>query len=203
MSEFIAFDLETTGMVPGVDQIVEVGAVRFIDGKPINHFASLVDPLRSIPAGASRVNGITDDMVKGKPTIDTLLNNFSDYCGDTPLVAHNANFDYQFLLSDYKKFEELTPTGIVFDTLPISRKTLPGLFNYKLATIAKHLNIETGVLHRADDDARYCGFVFHKLIVQIFGATATPNWERLIEISGRKKLMFPHITKQPKQLGLF
>ena len=70
---FIAFDLETTGTVPGVDKIVEIGAVRFIDGVPEAIFATLIDPLRPIAPGATAVNGISDDMVKGKPTIDKIL----------------------------------------------------------------------------------------------------------------------------------
>jgi len=67
---FIAFDLETTGTLPGVDKIVEVGAVRFINGEIDAVFSTLVDPLRAIPAAASRVNGISDDMVLGKPKIE-------------------------------------------------------------------------------------------------------------------------------------
>ncbi len=78
---FIAFDLETTGTVPGVDQIVEIGAVRFIDGQPEAIFATLIDPLRPIPPGASAVNGISDDMVRGKPLIDSVLPSFAEFCG--------------------------------------------------------------------------------------------------------------------------
>ena len=66
---FISFDLETTGFISGVDQIVEIGAIRYVDGQPDAVFATLVDPKMSIPEGASRVNGITNDMVAGKITI--------------------------------------------------------------------------------------------------------------------------------------
>src|SRR5580698_4507970 len=77
---FIAFDLETTGIVAGVDRVVEIGAVRFIDGQVEGVFSTLVDPQIPMPPGASRVNGITDDMLHGKPRIDELLEPFAEFC---------------------------------------------------------------------------------------------------------------------------
>jgi DNA polymerase III subunit epsilon len=200
--KFIAFDLETTGTFAGIDRIVEIGMVRFENGKPIDKFACLVDPLIHIPEAASRVNGITDDMVKGKPTIETLLEPLTEYCGNDVLVAHNANFDYQFLLADFKKFNVSGPIGLIFDTLPLSRKVFPGLMSYKLATVAKHLNINTDVLHRADDDAKYCGYVFQNILERLYPGQE-PDWNDLVQVSGRPELRFPLIEKELKQLDLF
>lgn len=199
---FIAFDLETTGTLAGIDRIVEVGFVRFVEGKPHDRFACLVDPEMPIPPGATRVNGITDEMVAGKPKIEELLTSLTEYCRNDMLVAHNANFDFQFLLADYKKHEFPAPLGTVFDTLPLSRKVYPGLMNYKLASIAKHLNIETGTLHRADEDAEYCGHVFNKILERLY-PDGTPDWADLVRFSGRAELKFPVIEKQLKQLDLF
>lgn len=88
--DFIAFDLETTGTVAGVDRIVELGAVRFLNGVPEAAFATLVNPGILIPPEATRVNKITDDMVSGKPYIIDLLDALTDFCGELPLVVHNA-----------------------------------------------------------------------------------------------------------------
>ena len=104
---FIAFDLETTGILPGVDRIVEIGAVRFLNGEVEAIYSTLVDPQIPIPQEASRVNGILDEMVNGKPTIDRLLESFTDFCGEDIIVAHNAAFDAQFLTADIKKYEIL------------------------------------------------------------------------------------------------
>src|SRR4051812_45906087 len=123
---FIAFDLETTGFLPGVDQIVEIGAVRFIDGQPESLFSTLVSPGRSMPEAASRVNGITDDMLVGKPTVDQVLPAFAEFCGDDILVAHNAAFDHQFLAADITKHETAAPSGIVLCTCNMAKKVLPG-----------------------------------------------------------------------------
>ena len=197
---FIAFDLETTGTVPGVDQIVEIGAVTFNNGVVESVFSTLVYPRKSIPPGASAVNGITDDMVSGKPVIEDLLPSFAEFCGDLPMVAHNASFDAQFLTSDIKKFESPAPKGIVLDTLPISRKVFPGLANYKLGTLVQHLKIPSTGFHRAEEDATYCGQLFTELMKRISVAGKAPEIENLVSLTGKPELRFPQIVRQPKQM---
>ncbi|AHI07315.1 DNA polymerase III alpha subunit [Bdellovibrio bacteriovorus W] len=200
---FIAFDLETTGTVPGVDQIVEIGAVRFINGQPEAIFATLVDPQRPIPPGASAVNGIKDEMVQGKPLIESLLPSFAEFCGDDIIVAHNAPFDAQFLIADIKKYESVAPKGVVLDTLPIARKVFPGLPNYKLGTLVQHLKIPTTNFHRAEEDASYCGQLFFNMVKRISIGGNAPQLENLIALTGKPALKFPQIERQPKQMDLF
>lgn len=200
---FIAFDLETTGFLPGVDRIVEVGAVRFIDGEVDAVFATLVDPLMSIPAGASSVNGIYDDMVKGKPKIEELLEPLAQFCGSDILVAHNAAFDTQFLTADYVKHEIRAPGGVILDTYPMAKKVLPGLANYKLGTLVQHLQIDAAGFHRAEADATYCAKLLLKLIERISNKTmAWPPLENLVALTGKPEARFPLIEPQPKQLNL-
>ena len=200
---FIAFDLETTGTVPGVDQIVEIGAVRFIDGQPEAVFATLIDPQRPIPPGASAVNGITDDMVKGKPTVDSILESFAEFCGEDMLIAHNAPFDAQFLTADIKKFESSAPRGVILDTLPIARKVFPGLPNYKLGTLVQHLKIPTTDFHRAEEDATYCGHLFYQMTKRISIGGQAPQIGNLVALTGKPEFRFPQIVRQPKQMDFF
>lgn len=200
---FIAFDLETTGTVPGVDQIVEIGAVRFIDGQPEAIFATLIDPLRPIPPGASAVNGISDDMVKGKPLIDSILPAFAEFCGEDILVAHNAPFDSQFLIADIKKHETTAPKGVILDSLPIARKVFPGLPNYKLGTLVQHLKIPTSNFHRAEEDATYLGHMFSQMMKRISIGGQAPQVGNLIALTGKPELRFPQIVRQPKQMDFF
>lgn len=198
---FIAFDLETTGTVPGVDQIVEIGAVRFNNGVVESVFSTLVDPQKLIPPGATAVNGITDDMVRGKPRIDSLLQSFSEFCEDSILVAHNAPFDAGFLTMDIKRYEASAPKGLIIDTLTISRKVFPGLPNYKLGTLVQHLKIPSTGFHRAEEDATYCGNVFLEMLKRISVAGKMPQVENLIALTGKGELRFPQIERQPKQMG--
>ncbi len=200
---FIAFDFETTGTVPGVDQIIEIGAVRFINGQPEAVFATFVDPLRPIPPGASNVNKIYDHMVKGAPTIDTLLASFAEFCGDDIMVAHNAPFDAQFLTADVKKHESPAPKGIVIDSLPIARKVFPGLPNYKLGTLVQHLKIPTAEFHRAEADATYLGHMFSQMMKRISIGGQAPQVSNLVALTGKPELRFPQIVRQPKQMDFF
>ncbi|MCB9072444.1 MAG: 3'-5' exonuclease [Bdellovibrionaceae bacterium] len=200
---FVAFDLETTGTVPGVDQIVEIGAVKYLNGEPEGTFSTLINPRRSIPPQASAVNGITDDMLVGQPFIEDLLESFAEFCGDIPLVAHNAPFDAQFLTADIKRFESSAPKGVILDTLPISRKVFPGLANYKLGTLVDHLKIQSGVFHRAEEDASYCGQLLVHIIKKVFQPGEEIRLENLIALTGKPEYRFPQVVKQPKQISLF
>lgn len=198
---FIAFDLETTGTVPGVDRIVEIGAVRIDNGQVDAVFSTLIDPQIAIPPGATAVNGITNEMVAGKPLIEDVLNSFAEFCGTDVLVAHNAPFDCQFLVSDIRKFESEAPKGIVLDTLPMSRKLIPGLANYKLGTLVQHFKIPSTDFHRAEEDATYCGMVFWEMVKRLSVANRAPQIENLVSLTGKVEFRFPQIERQPKQMG--
>jgi DNA polymerase-3 subunit epsilon len=199
--KFIAFDLETTGTVPGVDRIVEIGAVKFENGQPVETFCTLINPEMPIPEGASRVNGIFDDMVKGKPLIEETLEPFAEFCGDIPMVAHNAPFDSQFLVAEILRCEAAAPRGVVLDTLPIARKVFPGLANYKLGTLVQHLGIPAGQFHRAEEDASYCGHLLLKIIEKISTPGSIPDIENLILLTGKPEFRFPVVERSYKQLN--
>lgn len=201
--KFIAFDLETTGTKPSADMIVEVGAVRFEGETPLGGFGALVDPGIPIPPDASAVNGIRDDMVRGKPGIAKVLGEFADFCGDLPLVAHNAPFDFKFLLEDIKLHQAPAPKGIVLDTLPLARRIFPGLPNYKLGTLVRHFKFPCGTFHRAEEDSAYCGRLFARIIetLELRGEPCSEN--DLVKLTGKEAMRFPQYTPKPDQLDLF
>lgn len=200
---FVAFDLETTGFLPGVDRVVELGAVRMVNGEVDAVFSTLVDPQIPIPAAASNVNGITDDMVAGKPRIEDLLAPLQEFCGDDLMVAHNAAFDFQFLVSDFKKHEMKTPSGLVLCSYLMAKKVYPGLANYKLGTLVQHLSIDSSEFHRAEADATYCGKLFLKMIERMTGSHLNPPpIPNLVALTGKAEMRFPVIEPQPKQLNL-
>jgi len=201
--QFVSFDIETTGFMAGADQIVEIAGVRFRDGKPVESFASLVDPMVEIPITAQRVHGISNEMVKGQSLIEKVLEQFAQFCGMDTLVAHNAPFDAEFVKADILKFETPAPRGLILDSCAMARKVIPGAPNYKLGTLVSHLKIPSAEFHRAEADARYCGHLFAHMLQRIFQQGAPVVLENLINLSGGQALKFPQVIKSPKQLDLF
>ena len=201
--KFVAFDLETTGTNPREDMIVEVGAVLFDGEQAIKGYGVLVDPGIPIPPDASAVNGITDDMVRGKAKIAEVLPEFAEFCGDLPLVAHNAPFDYKFLLVDVNLHKSLAPKAVVLDTLPLARKVFPNLPNYKLWTLVRHFNFPSGTFHRAEEDSSYCGLLFAKILETLEKRREPCAEEDLLKIMGKEPMRFPQFVDQPDQLDLF
>lgn len=165
-ADFIAFDLETTGLHPVASQIVEIGAVRFRgDGTLLGEFKQLVDPGCAIPEDATDIHGITDDDVLGQPTIREALPSFLDFVGDAPVVmlAHNAAFDLGFLSVALSRLRRTGPSHPVLDTLSLSRRRLQ-LPNHKLETIGRYLRLIDDERHRALEDTLLLKDVFLNLV---------------------------------------
>jgi DNA polymerase-3 subunit epsilon len=157
---FAAFDLETTGLDPRRDRIVEIGAVKFDRQGLIGRFSALINPGIPMPVEASRVNGITDALLKGKPYIDQVFPDFLRFIGDTVLAAHNAPFDAGFINEKLRADSgESLPNRLV-DTLAYARERFPGRNSYKLQNLAASLGIASGEVHRAEEDARICMEIF-------------------------------------------
>ena len=162
-SEFVVFDIETTGLRSDKDAITEIGAVKVKNREIIDRFQTFVNPMRPIPRAITELTGISDDMVKDAPTIDSALRDFYEFIGDAHLVAHNASFDTSFIRTKAK--ENGMEFGFTYiDTLELARCTLSGLKNYKLDTLTKHFQVKLANHHRAIDDAAATGEVFIELL---------------------------------------
>ena len=196
--KFIALDLETTGTLPYVDHIVEIAAVLFKDRKVVDVFQTLVNPGVEISPEVTRINGITNQMVQSQPMVEEVLDSFSHFCSDCLMVAHNATFDFQFLKSAIEKHKSKAPLGEVLDTYSLAKKALPGLNNYKLGTLVKHLKIEHKTLHRAEQDARCCGQLFQSIIEKLKMSSV----KQLVQFSGKSALKFPQVYHAHPQLQL-
>ena len=166
-TEFVAFDLETTGLSPIACRIVEFGAVRFrLNGSELACFDELVDPECPIPPTASRIHGITDAMVQGKPTVAEVLPRFIEFLGHpgTVLMAHNARFDIGFLSLAMAKLGIPFPTNPVVDTLDVSRKHIRQLGSHRLEEVARYLGLADSEDHRGLSDSRLAMGVFQEIV---------------------------------------
>ena len=168
-SEFTIFDVETTGLFPySGDKICEIAAVRVDSScKKSKKFSSLVDPQRPISSGAFSVNGITEDMIAGKPTIDQVLPEFLEFAEGSVLVAYNAGFDLGFLESALGEKKEILKDYFVIDALALARRFFKDSPRYSLGIVAKHLGIKLSAEHRALADACTTWKVFAKELEMI------------------------------------
>ncbi len=151
--EFIVFDLETTGLNPRSDKIIEIAAILIKDCIAIDSFHTMVDPQTAIPPKITEITGITGADVKGAPVIDDALAAFLDFVGDRPLIAHNADFDMGFVRESCRQLG-IARTFTSVDTVALARALMPGLNNYKLNTVAKAVGFTDFRHHRAMDDTR-------------------------------------------------
>jgi len=163
---YTAFDTETTGLEPSKgDKIVAIGAVRIERGKILKDaiFHTLVNPERPIPPLATKIHGITDEMVKDKPTLREVLPKFLTFCKDTVLVAHNAAFDLKFLEIEAEKLGLKLDFPVV-DTLFISYGIFEEFEDHNLDTIARKLGIPVAGLHSALGDAFLTAEIYLRFI---------------------------------------
>ncbi len=159
LGEFIAFDLETTGLSAFKDTIIEIGAVRIRDGEPVETFQTFVAPGRHLSPKIIELTGITDEMLRGAPELHDVLPQFLSFCGDRPLVAHNADFDVGFLTAACER-ERIAFDPTYMDTLILAQNLMPQLNKFKLDIVANALSLPEFQHHRASDDALTCGYLY-------------------------------------------
>lgn len=163
MDSFVVFDIETTGFSSTKNKIIEIGAVKVLDGNIVDTYSTFVNPEVPIPYEIEELTGIRDEMVLEAPTIDKVLPEFLSFCEGSSLVAHNAAFDIGFIYANAKLLG-INKEFTVIDTVGLARILLPELSRYKLNTVAKALDISLENHHRAVDDAGATAEIFVKFI---------------------------------------
>ncbi len=151
----IAFDVETTGLLPDESEIIEVAGIKFtVDGERLSEFAELARPEGPIPKEVTRITGITDAMVADAPKPYSAIRRFTEWAGsEAVLVAHNAPFDSKFLVHCFRKNGATPPAWRVVDTLEWARRASLPVEDHKLGTLARHLRIPSEASHRAKADS--------------------------------------------------
>lgn len=183
---FVCIDLETTGLQPKTDKIIEIGAIRVDEGVVTGEWESLVNPERKLEERIVELTGIRDEQLAEAKKISELLPDLLAFLGERPLLGHSVNFDFAFLkraaAGEKRSFER---QGI--DTLKIARKYLQDLESRSLGALCKHYGIPHKA-HRALDDARATADLYRKLVEEFYEKEAA---------EGEKNLFVPKQLHHP------
>ena len=161
---FTAFDTETTGITPTNSRIIEIGAVRFTKDGILSKWTGLFDPDQILSSFIISLTHITQEMVDAADPINKHLPGFLNFIKDTILVAHNAQFDLNFLNAECENCGLPVTKNYAVDTLQLSRIIFPQAERHKLDCLADFLGIDKGASHRAYDDAVTCMELFKKCL---------------------------------------
>jgi len=161
--ELVAVDFETTGLDPIRDDIIDFGAVRFRDGQILEVFSQLANPGRPVPIAIERLTSIHTSQLADAPAPEQVIPKILDFIGDTPIIAHNAQFEGSFLESKtYGSFDRP-----ILDTLELSRILLPTAQHHDLQSLASMYGITPKTAHRAAADAETTALLWSKLLEEI------------------------------------
>lgn len=166
--DYVIFDLETTGISPNYDEVIEISALKVKGGEVVDEFNTLVNPGRKIPFGATKVNGITNAMVAEAPAFSQVLAEFLDFAEGLVLVGHNiARFDMKFIWRDAEQYFGEIPQNNYVDTLQVARKHLPNMEHHRLVDLAEHYGISPEGAHRALNDCYMNQKVYECMVAEM------------------------------------
>jgi DNA polymerase-3 subunit alpha (Gram-positive type) len=164
-TDFVVFDLETTGAKMPPCRVTEIGAFKVSGGKIVDEYQTLINPTMPIPSFIAELTGISDEMVRNAPEFHEVAGEFLEFVGDAVLVAHNAPFDIRFINHEIGRvFDGCSLVNPHICTVQLSRKLLPDIDNHRLHTVADYYSIEIINRHRAGDDALATAKIFIKFL---------------------------------------
>lgn len=149
---YIVIDIETTGFDPAVDDIIEIGAIKYNGSVQKDVFSAFVNINKPLDPFIVNLTGITDDMLSTADTLDNVMGRFIDFIGEEIIVGHNVHFDVNFLYDATVKCLGRPLQNDFVDTLYLSKKYLPGIDSHKLSILCNHYNLDIKEFHRANED---------------------------------------------------
>lgn len=163
---FTSFDTETSSITPTTGRIIEIGAVKFTKNEIISSWNMIFNPHQILSPFITNLTHITQKMVDESDEIDLHLKDFINFTENSIIVAHNAQFDMNFLNSECEKCSLPPVKNKVADTLKLSRLLFPDFASHKLDFLADQFMIDKGSSHRALDDAKTCMELFNICMIK-------------------------------------
>ena len=163
VDDYVLVDIETTGLSPINDDIIEIGAIKVINNKIVDKYSQLIQINKSLSPFITNLTGITNSMLKLGKEPNIVFNEFVNFVGEEVIIGHNVNFDLGFLTNKCKKYIDYNLTNDYVDTMYLARKLVPDSTNYKLGTLAKYFNISYEGAHRGLKDVEITYEVYNCL----------------------------------------
>ena len=173
----VVFDTETTGFSATKDRIVEIGAIKIRNGEIVEERNWLINPQQSIPSRVTKVHGISNAMVKDKPTFAQVYPEFQAFVGNAILVAHNARFDVDMMRGELNRANLDLPENVVLDSLKLFRRWYPEAETHKLGDLANYIGLQGDGFHRGDVDSRFTALILFE------GLKRNPKCDNLRKLS--------------------
>lgn len=163
-NDYVVVDIETTGLKPRQEDILELSAIRVRGGHEVATYSRLIKPSRPIRPFIEKLTGITNEMVEECPGIDTEIANFAAFIGRDILVGHNiAAFDTVFIAYAFESYIKMSLENCCVDTLRLSKKLYPEIGNYTLSSLSKYLDVPYLGAHRALTDCEITNACYQAL----------------------------------------
>lgn len=187
---FVIVDLETTGLHAGLDSIVEIAAVKVVNGEVVGEWDSMVNPGLFLPQETTQITGITTEMVQDSPVLADVIDDCLGFIGtDSVFTAHNVDFDRQFLNKQLEKLQRPVLQNPYLCTFKLAKLVHPNLSKYGLGSLCTAFGVELPQAHRALHDARATAQLLVKFL-------------KVLQNGGLKELKdVPHIQNLPKNLS--
>jgi DNA polymerase III subunit epsilon len=161
-ASFTVVDIETTGFNPKYDEIIELSAIKIIDGHTRDSYESLIKPSTPIDEFIEDLTGISNEMVENAPDISGALPEFLAFVGNSTVLGQNVNFDINFIYDNSMRISGKPFTNDFVDLLRISKRAFPELPDHRLCTVAQALEIAAAGMHRGQKDCEITYSCFEK-----------------------------------------
>lgn len=162
--DFVALDIETTGLDSSIHSIIEIAAIRFKQGRFSEEFSCFIKQDKPLPLAIKQLTGISDEDLDSGEELSLVLEKLKEFVGDDYLICHNSPFDIGFIDAHLERLQLHPLKNVVFDTLELAKIYLPFIANHKLITVCEFLGIDLKGAHRAIHDARATAEAFVKLL---------------------------------------
>ena len=163
VDDYVLVDIETTGLSPITDEIIEIGAIKVKQNKIVDKYNELIKVNREISPFITNLTGITNEMLQTGKNPITVYKEFIDFIGENVIIGHNVNFDLGFLTDKCKKYINYNLTNDYVDTMYLARKLVKDTMNYKLGTLAEYFNVSYEGAHRGLKDVEITYEVYNCL----------------------------------------